>query len=36
MRLLKLFENINDLRNLDINMLTKIKGVGKVKSIELN
>ncbi|MDD3995753.1 MAG: DNA repair protein RadC [Bacilli bacterium] len=33
--ILKLFENINDLKNLDINMLTKVKGVGKVKAIEI-
>ncbi len=34
-KVLKLFDNITDLRNIDINMLTKIKGVGKVKAIEL-
>lgn len=33
--ILNLFESIEDLRNLDINMLTKVKGIGKVKSIEL-
>lgn len=33
--ILNLFENIEDLRNLDINMLTNIKGIGKVKAIEL-
>ena len=33
--ILNMFESIEGLRNLDINMLTKIKGIGKVKSIEL-
>ena len=34
-KLLKLFENISYLKDLDINMITKIKGIGKVKAIEL-
>lgn len=34
-KILDLFESIEDLRNLDVNMLTKIKGIGKVKAIEL-
>jgi len=33
--ILNLFESIEDLKNLDINMLTNIKGIGNVKAIEL-
>lgn len=34
-KVLNVFESISDLRKLDINMLSKIKGIGKVKTIEL-
>lgn len=34
-KILNVFESINDLKKLDINMLSKIKGIGKIKTIEL-
>lgn len=34
-KVLNVFESISNLRKLDINMLSKIKGIGKVKTIEL-